>query len=87
MHNQITDKCLAVAPDFQFSKWVCKSQNRKCVFKSQNTMQNVSVCHKIENVSVSHIREFLRGADREVLTMVCDGPNWFQMVYMKRHYH
>ena len=82
---------MAVAQDFQFSKCVCKSQNRKCVCKSQNTMQNVSVSHKIENVSVSHniviYREFLPGADREVLTMVWDGPNWCQMVYMKRHFH
>ena len=48
-----------------------------CLCKSQNTIQNISVNHKIDNVSVSHkkviYRVFLRGADRGVLTMVCDG--------------
>ena len=47
---------------------------------------NVSVSHKIENVSVSHkiviYRVFLRGADKGVLTMVWDGPDWCQVVYM-----
>ena len=86
VHNLITHKFLAVAPDLQFPKCVCKSQNRKCVCKSQNTIQNVSVSHKIQNVSVSHkiviYRVFLRGADRGVLTMVCDGPNWCPVDYM-----
>ena len=91
MHNLITHKYLAVAPDFQFSKCVCKSQNRKFVCKSQNTIQNVSVSDKKDNVSVSHkiviYRVFLRGADRGVLTMVCDGPNWCPVDYMLRNYH
>ena len=56
MQNLITHKYLVVAPDFQFSN---------CVFKSQNTLQNVSVSHKIENESVSQeiviYRVFLRG--------------------------
>ena len=77
---------MAVAPAFPFSKSVCKSQNRKCVCKSQNTIQNVSVSHKIEKVSVSHkiviYRVFLRGADRGVLSMVCDCPNWGPVDYM-----
>ena len=56
-----------------------------CVCKSQNYIQNMSVSHKIDNMSVSHkiviYRVFLRGADRGVLTMVCDGPNWCPVDY------
>ena len=47
VYNQITHKCLVVAPAFPFSKSVCKPQNRKCICKSQNTIWNVSVSHKI----------------------------------------
>ena len=87
----ITHMYLAVAPDFQFSKCVCKSQNRKCVRNSENTIQNESVSHKIENVSVSHkivmYRVFLRGADRGVLTMVCNGHNWYLVDYMLINCH
>ena len=40
----------------------------------------MSVSHKIVNVSVSHkrviYRVFLRGLDRGVQTMVCNGPTW-----------
>ena len=88
MHSLITHNIFAVAPDFKLSKCVCKSQNRKCVCKSQNTIRNVSVSHKIENVSVNHeiiiYRVFLRGADRGVLTMVCNGPYWCLVDYMYR---
>ena len=87
MYNQIIHKCLAVAPAFPFSKSVCKSQNRKCVCKSQNTIKNVS--HKIVNVSVSHkivvYRVLVRGADRLVLTIVCNGLYWYPVYYMLRN--
>ena len=83
-------KYLAVAPDFQLSKCVCKSQNRECLGNSKNTVQNVSVSHNIKNVYVSHkiviYRVFLREADRGVLAMVCDDPNWCSVDYMSRNY-
>ena len=52
---------------------------------------NVSVSHKIVNVSVSHkiviYRVLVRGADRLVLTMVCNGPYWCLVDYMLRDGH
>ena len=83
VHNLITHPYLAVATKYQYSKYVW---NRKTVCKSKNTIQNVYVSNKIENVSVSHeiviYKVFQRGADRGVLTMVCDGPNWCPVDYM-----
>ena len=71
MHNLITHKYLAVAPDFQFSKCVCKSQNRKCFCKSQN----------------GHMQSIPEEVDRGVLTMVCVNPYWCPVDYMQRNYH
>ena len=51
----------------------------------------MSVSHKIVNVSVSHkiviYRVLVRGADRWVLTMVCNGPYWCPVDYMLRNGH
>ena len=68
--------------------------------KSQNTIWNVSVNHIIVNVSVSlkivimsvhHkiviYRVLVRGADRLVLTMVCNGPYWCPVDYMLKNCH
>ena len=51
----------------------------------------MSVSQKIVNVSVSHkiviYRVLVRGADRLVLTMVCNGPYWCLVDYMLRNGH
>ena len=59
-------------------KCVCQTQNSKCACKSQNSKY---VC-KSQN---SHI--LVRGADRLVLTMVCNGPYWCPVDYMLRNCH
>ena len=49
----------------------------------------MSVSHKIVNVSVSHkiviYRVLVRGADRLVLKMVCNGPYWCPVDWMLRN--
>ena len=52
---------------------------------------NPSLSHKILNVSVSHkmviYRVLVRGADRLVLIMVCNGLHWCPVDYMLRNGH
>ena len=83
VYNLITDKYLAVAPDFPFSKRVCKSQNGKCVCKSHDIIQNVSVSHKFGKC-------VCRSQNSHIQRSFVNGLQWFQLVtgglHVKNHH-